>query len=300
MISVVIPTYNRPNLIGKSLKSVLDQTIRDLEIIVIDGSTNDETKKEIWKFKDNRVKYSKIKNVSAANSRNVGIDEAKSDLITFNDDDDIWCNYKIEKQLDIFKKRSNKKVVYSTFIKSLGKNIRKTPDETVRKKQGDIYNEILLRNFVGLPTVMLPLSCCREVKFDEQFQCLEDWDWMIRLSKKYPFEFIDESLVSVGNTPKSVNKSNYYIKANSYKIIYNKYYNDINLAPHIRAKHLLSIGSNMCLSGDLVNGRKYLLRSLRLDSKKPIIAICYLLSFMGQKMYHFNFKILEKLTNRQP
>lgn len=301
MISVIIPTYNRPKLIGTALRSVLDQTINDLEIIVVDGSKNNDTREQICKINDSRIKYLKINNVSAANSRNIGIDEAKGDLIAFNDDDDIWCNNKIERQLDIFKKRSNEKiVVYSTFIRSSGKHIRKTPDEAVMKKNGDVYDEILLRNFVGLPTVMLPLSCCQEVRFDEQFQCLEDWDWMIRLAKKYPYEFIEEELVSVGDTPMSVNKSNYSIKASSYKIIYKKYYDDIRLAPHISAKHLLSIGSNLCLSGDLVSGRRYLLRCIKLDSKTTTAYICYLLSFMGRKIYYLAFKSFEEFTCRKP
>jgi len=282
------------------LESVLGQTVRDLEIIVVDGSTNDDTQRLVYTFDDERIKYIKIKNISAAHSRNIGIENAKGDFIAFNDDDDIWCIFKLEKQLDFFKKNYSAKVVYSTFSKAIGKILRKTPDRTILKRRGDIYDEILHRNFMGLPTIMLPRFCCQEVLFDEDLQCLEDWDWVIRLAKKLPFEFIAESLVTAGDTPKSVNKSNYDIKAASYKRIYDKYYFDIKLIPNREAKHLLSIGSNLCLSGNLQTGRKYLLQSLRIDSINPKILGCYFLSLMGEKTYRSGFEIFERLTHSQP
>ncbi len=300
MISVIIPTYNRPLLIGNSLKSVLEQTVSDLEIIVVDGSNNEDTKKIIFSICDQRIKYLKINNISAAHSRNIGIDSAKGEFVAFNDDDDIWCKNKIAKQLASFRGKTSGKIVYSTFVKASGKYPRKTPDQTVLRRNGNIYNELLYKNFIGLPTVMLPLYYCQEVKFDENLQCLEDWDWVIRLAKLYSFEFIEESLVTVNDTPKSVNKSNYSVKATAYKIIYDKYCNDIQVAPQRNAKHLLSIGSNLCLSGDLVTGRKYLLESLRADMNTPSVFVSYLLTFLGRTIYILCFKLFEKLTHSQP
>ena len=301
MISVIITTYNRPNLIVASLRSVLAQTYTDIEIIVVDGSDNNETRRKVFSSNEKRIKYLKVENISAANSRNIGIDEAKGDFIAFNDDDDVWCDGKVERQFGLFKKKHNKNfIVYSTFSKVAGGAFRRTPDDTVKVKYGAIFNELLLRNFVGLPTVMLPASICRKVKFDQQLKCLEDWDWMIRLSKSSSFEFIPESLVSVSDTPGSVNKSKYSVKAESYMTIYQKYYNDIILAPQIESKHLLSIGSNLCLSGEIQEGRAYLLKSLKMDPKRTNALIGYLLSFLGRRVFYSSYKIFEKLTHRQP
>jgi len=191
-------------------------------------------------------------------------------------------------------------VVYSTFSKAIGIRTRKTPDRTVLQKRGNIYNEVLQRNFIGLPTVMLPLSCCQKVLFDENLQCLEDWEWIIRLAKEYRFDLVEETLVNVGDTHKSVNKSKYHIKAASYKKIFDKHYWDIRKVPSREAKHLLSIGNNLCLSGDFKNGRKYLLLSMKLDSKNPKKIGCYFLSFCGIHAYCILFKLFEKLTHRQP
>lgn len=301
MISVIIPTYNRPNLIVASLRSVLAQTYTDIEIIVVDGSDNDETRRQIFSSNEKRIKYFKVENISAANSRNIGIDEAKGDFVAFNDDDDVWCYDKIERQFDLFNKKYDKNfILYSTFSKVAGGDFRRTPDDTVRVKYGAIFNELLLRNFVGLPTVMLPASICRKVKFDQQLKCLEDWDWMIRLSKLFPFEFIPESLVLVSDTPGSVNKSKYSVKARAYKIIYQKYYDDIISVPRIESKHLLSIGSNLCLSGEIQEGRSYLLKSLKIGPKRASAFIGYLLSLLGRRMFYSSYKIFEKITHRQP
>lgn len=277
------------------------QTYTDFEVIIVDGSTDYETMKQISCIKDERIRYLKVKNISASHSRNKGIDAAKGDFIAFNDDDDIWCMDKIQKQIDLFEKKYDKNfILYSACSKISGGSVRITPDDSVRMKRGAIYEELLLRNFIGLPTVMLPASICREVKFDQQLTCLEDWDWMIRLAKLFPFEFIPESLVLVSDTPGSVNKSKYSVKSEAYMAIYQKYFDDITLVPRIESKHLLSIGSNFCLSGQMDDGRSYLLKSMKLGSKKTYPFIAYLLSFLGWKTFYFSFKIFEKITHRQP
>ncbi len=301
-ISVVIPTLNRPEMIVESLKSVINQTVSDLEIIVVDGSNNDDTERQIDLLNDERIRYFKIKNHSAANSRNIGIAKSTGDFVAFNDDDDVWCSNKIEKQIACIKNISCPKIVYCSFTKLRRKKTTIIPDNKtqIQNKGCYIYNTILQKNFIGLPTVILPLACCREVMFDENLYCLEDWDWIIRLAQKYPFQFIDESLVLAGDTPQSVNKSSYKKKAASYERIYNKYMTDIQLVPPKEAKHLLSIGNNLYLAGEIKKARKYLLKSLKLDSKNPKIIAACLLSLMGTNLYYYCFKMFEFLTHSEP
>jgi glycosyltransferase involved in cell wall biosynthesis len=300
MISVIIPTLNRPNLIGRSLKSVLNQTVTDLEVIVVDGSENDDTQRQIDLFGDKRIQYLKITNRSAAHSRNTGIQQATGTFVAFNDDDDVWHSHKLEKQLDCFKKAPSEKVVFSSFRKTVGKTTRITPDKIAFPNHGNIYDDILKQNFVGLPTTILPMSCCQKVMFDEHLQCLEDWDWFIRLAKKYPFYFIKEPLVTVHDSPGSANKMDYHIKAATYKKIYAKHLSDIKLVPAREAKHLLSIGNHLCLAGETHAGREYLLRSLKIDTGATKSLAAYLLSFLGPAAYRSCFKTFERLTHSEP
>ena len=97
LISIVIPTYNHAKFISKALKSVIDQTYKNWEAIIIDNESVDETYKLINDFNDSRIKYFKISNEGIiAKSRNLGIKEAKGDWIAFLDSDDWWTKDKLE------------------------------------------------------------------------------------------------------------------------------------------------------------------------------------------------------------
>ena len=97
LVSVIIPTYNHANFLGKALESVIHQTYNNWEAIVIDNHSTDETNKVIDKFKDSRIQYFKISNDGIiAKSRNFGINVAKGDWIAFLDSDDWWTSDKLE------------------------------------------------------------------------------------------------------------------------------------------------------------------------------------------------------------
>ena len=108
-ISIIIPTYNREKLIYKSIESVLNQTYKNLELLVIEDGSNDNTKKEIYQLKDNRIRYIKLRKNKGANyARNLGIIKSVGEYIAFLDSDDIYCFNKIEKQIkNIEKNKSN-------------------------------------------------------------------------------------------------------------------------------------------------------------------------------------------------
>jgi glycosyltransferase involved in cell wall biosynthesis len=97
LVSIVIPTYNHAKFISKALKSVIDQTYKNWEAIIIDNESVDETYKLINNFNDPRIKYFKISNDGViAKSRNLGINEAKGEWIAFLDSDDWWTKDKLE------------------------------------------------------------------------------------------------------------------------------------------------------------------------------------------------------------
>ena len=97
LVSIVIPTYNYARFISKSLKSVIDQTFENWEVIVIDNHSTDDTHNVVLKHIDSRIKYLKIDNKGIiAKSRNLGIKEAKGEWIAFLDSDDWWTKDKLE------------------------------------------------------------------------------------------------------------------------------------------------------------------------------------------------------------
>src|SRR5579862_9064675 len=97
-VSVVIPTYNRADKVGNAIKSVLAQTVHDLEVIVVDDGSSDDTEKVLAKEFGDRVRYYVQANQGASVARNRGIEEARGEWIAFLDSDDTWEVDKLEWQ----------------------------------------------------------------------------------------------------------------------------------------------------------------------------------------------------------
>ena len=149
IISVIIPTYNRENMIGYAIKSVLNQTFKNLEIIVVDDGSTDNTEEIIRDFKDKRVKYIKKykKNRGISVARNIGIKVARGKYIAPLDSDDEWLPEKLDKQIKILQDGPPELgVVYSNscYIDKSGKNMNKL--RNTKKVEGYIYEDLLGRH----------------------------------------------------------------------------------------------------------------------------------------------------------
>ena len=104
LVSVIIPTRNRVEMLCRAVNSVLSQTFDNLECIVVDDESHDNTEKVINSFEDDRLKYFRHeKNKGASAARNTGIRQSKGGLIAFLDDDDEWIATKLEKQVPLLK-----------------------------------------------------------------------------------------------------------------------------------------------------------------------------------------------------
>lgn len=111
LISVIIPTYNRGSLILGAVNSVLNQTYRNIELLVVDDCSTDNTSQILENLKDSRIKYIRLeKNSGACTARNKGIEYASGEFIAFNDSDDLWLPEKLERQL-AFLKENNADIV---------------------------------------------------------------------------------------------------------------------------------------------------------------------------------------------
>ena len=122
-ISVIIPCYNSEKFIKETMDSVLSQTYRDFEVIVIDDGSKDKTREIIQSFDDERIKYYYKKNGGMADARNEGIKLAKGEHIAFLDHDDIWFSDKLELQLSEIEKSECIGIVYSGYIEINDKHI---------------------------------------------------------------------------------------------------------------------------------------------------------------------------------
>lgn len=162
LVSIIMPAYNAENLIEDSINSILSQTYRNFELIVIDDCSKDQTVRIVEQFilKDSRIKIIKnIKNKGVAETRNVGLDQAKGEYVAFLDSDDKWDNNKLEKQLKILKESNDVDVVYGSYYRfnSDGvKNVVKVPNLLDKKellKGNPIGNLTAIYNFKKYPEI---------------------------------------------------------------------------------------------------------------------------------------------------
>lgn len=245
MVSVIIPSYNREKTIERAVMSVLNQTYKDLELIVVDDCSKDNTVEVLKSIKDDRFKIIELeKNSGACVARNVGIENAQGDYIAFQDSDDEWLLDKLEKQMAIFEK-VKVDLVFCAFNRfGLGEDL--TYPEL---PEGIVERKVLLEDSrISTQTLIGKKECFENVKFDPEMPRLQDYDITIRLSKKYSIYFVNEPLVNmyVQNDSISISK-NKMIRAET--IIFSKYKDDIEKYKDFKYHNMLGLASAKRKSG---------------------------------------------------
>ncbi|MEL7669954.1 glycosyltransferase family 2 protein [Methanobacterium sp.] len=294
LVSVIIPTYNRAYLIKRSIKSVLNQTYQNFEIIIVDDGSIDNTKEIIESFNENRIKYIKHKqNKGAAAARNTGIKCSKADFIAFQDSDDEWLPEKLEKEIGAFGNSTvNVGVVYSGLWYIKNNEKRYVPHLQITKKEGNVHNELLAGNFVSGLTVIRK-TCFEKVGlFNESLQSLEDWELYIRISKHFCFKFIDEPL-SLAYCSSDSASINYYNLTKSSELILEEHFEDFDKNNETLAVNYATIGLYAFLGREEKKSRKYLRKAIIANPFKLRYLTAFILSFFGKKSYNIFLKSLE-------
>ena len=195
LVSVIIPTYNKALYLKEAIESVLNQTYKNLELLVIDDGSTDNTAEIIKLFNDNRLIYFYQNNKGPAAARNVGIENSKGEFIAFLDSDDLWLEEKLEKQIKFLKENNEVGMLGTGFYKiDENKNI-------IGKKQfpadNDRLKKILIKfNPFAQSSVILRKEVIQKVgKYDESFLESEDYDFWLRIARYYKIANLPEYLV---------------------------------------------------------------------------------------------------------
>ncbi len=201
LVSVVIPSYNRAYCIADSVGSVLDQTYGNLEVIVVDDGSNDNTEEVVASIDDGRVRYVRQNNAGACVARNHGVDLARGSLIAFHDSDDLWLPQKLERQVHALQS-SGADFCYcriQTFREDSRTGLRRLvhimPKENV--ELADLtFERLIERNFISTQVLLGHRDIFVEERFDPQMPRLQDWDMALRLFRRFIPVFEPEVLVS--------------------------------------------------------------------------------------------------------
>jgi glycosyltransferase involved in cell wall biosynthesis len=197
LVSVIVPVYNRAHLVAETIDSILLQTYRHLEIILInDGSSDNSLSviKEYEKCFPEKIRVIDQKNQGQIVARNNGIKEAHGKYIAFLDSDDLWLPSKLEQQIPLFGQGVG--LVYGgvEFINESGETTDFDPcDPSV---QGNIYPQLLVKNrMTGGSVVVLAEALAKVGLFDPEFRAAENWDLWLRICKEYQARLVNKPVV---------------------------------------------------------------------------------------------------------
>lgn len=202
LVSVITITRNRGKLLGRCIKSVLGQTYHNIEHIVVDGASTDETDDVISSFNDDRLRFVKLNsNWSIAKTINYGVEISKGKYITFLDSDDEYKPEKVEKQL--FKMQSLPEeygMVYCwmTYYDQVTRKVLRKHQPTVK---GDVSIDVVAEPVVsGTPTYFFRRNAFAETggwKEKDEIGIVSDWELAARFCQKWKVDYVPESLINV-------------------------------------------------------------------------------------------------------
>lgn len=197
-VSVTLTTFNGATrgYLGFAIESVLHQTFKGLELLIIDDGSSDNTKKYCEKYLvDDRVKYIYQDNKGLAGARNTGIEKSQGEYICFLDDDDVWKEDKLQKQLEFFEKNPDAGMVFTNLelIDEVGNGV----GYQRHSANGDIYKELFFENIIDAPSsCMIKKGVFEEVgNFKEWMKSAEDYELWLRIAKEHKVYSINEPLV---------------------------------------------------------------------------------------------------------
>lgn len=207
LVSVIIPSFNKSKYVGATISSVLTQSFKSLEILVVDDGSTDNTEEVVKKYGP-AINFIKIKHTgSPATPRNIGVLRARGELLAFLDSDDIWHAGKLKEQIS-FMKSGNFDLVYcdGDVVDENGKITKKSFLGEVNTPSGRVFKDLFFANFIPTSTVLVKKSCLKDIgQFNPGIELLaaEDYDMWLRLASKYKFGYLDKRLISYRELPGS-------------------------------------------------------------------------------------------------
>ena len=300
LVSVVLPTHNRPQSVVRAAASVLAQGPVELELIVIDDGSAVPAEQALREHRDPRMRIVRSDMpLGPSRARNLGLEIATGSWIAFQDDDDEWLAGKLERQLAVGTQAApDVGVVYCSFWKEFRDGHRVIGGRRVERPSGDVHLELMRGNFVALPTAMVRRQALERVgRFDPALPCFEDWELFVRLAAHYRFEHVPEPLVVAHDTPQSINKSSSGLRAAALERILEKHREAIERDPETHADFLFHVAHHRCLGGSFDRGRKLLGESLRVRRSWRSAATLAAAN-LGPGAYRTLTRLYEKLRSR--
>ena len=187
-VSIITPTYNRARFIGEAVESVLDQTMSDWELVIVDDGSTDDTRQVLERYlADSRIHYYYQKNKGQSAARNLALENARAEFIGFLDSDDIWYEDKLERQLLAFEAHPDTHIVHGdeATMDELGRVVSR---DNMQRHSGRITPQLLGDTSVSITTALVRRECFDALGgFSPRYGVADDYELWLRFSARYRF-----------------------------------------------------------------------------------------------------------------
>ena len=292
MVSVILPVYNRTDPLIAAMKSVLDQSFRDLELIVVDDASPIDLEPVVASVGDDRVRYLRREtNGGAGAARNTGIAAAKAPYIAFQDSDDLWFPGKLAAQMELISAAPPEigvvmggKIIYgrdetSRFGEGL---VCYAPSPRGVFKQGDDQlKQMLGENRLSVQNAVFRSDCFPGRQwFDESLRADEDWDFAVRLVQHTSIQEVLSPVVMCFKSDDSISKNRRQTIITRARVL--KKNRDVYARyPREHGKSLFRLGTMLYRSGRRRAGRRLMLSGIRKDPFTLLRALRRRLPLLG-------------------
>lgn len=269
LVSAVIPTYNRGHVVERAIASVLEQTYRPIEIIVVDDGSTDDTAERMERVRAPELAYIRTPtNAGASAARNLGISKARGDFVAFLDVDDEWLPDKTARQVAAFRGAPPRLGVVYCGISEVSPEW--PPIERHPTSRGDLFETLRVANVLRTSGVMVRREVFGRVGgFDCGLAARHDWDLWLRIARDYLFDYIPDIAVRYhyGAADQLSYRSHAVFLANA--TIFKRYNDGTRRGPALgthlalQARELLALGKRRLAA-------RYALKSLALQPTQPI------------------------------
>jgi glycosyltransferase involved in cell wall biosynthesis len=297
-VSVIVPAYNSADYTVETVESVLAQTYRDFELIVVDDGSTDHTREAMAAFGD-RIQYVYKENGGACSARNHGIAMSRGEYIACLDCDDLWFPEKLERSVAALEDHPDWALVFTPclLIDAQGETVGRS---NYRPNLDKAFFELLKGNYIVAPTVVMRRVCMEgDGPFDESLFIPADWDLWLRLTRDYPIGCVNSPL------SKYRMASSYTLRHIDQFLEESIYALEKHLGPaadlttgekgKIRAKMYVVHGTMLREKPDMGKARSALKQAIRCD---PYCWASYghlFLSYCGHRVWNFADSVKDRL-----
>jgi len=265
-VSIVVPAHNRAAFIERSVRSALAQTFSDLEVIVVDDASTDETVQRVEQIRDPRLVVLRHEtNRGAQAARNTGLARARGEFVAFLDSDDELCVDKVALQVEAFSRAGPEVgVIFGRYLHQLREGRR----IMVAKLGDDAYRSLLTRPSVHIITLLVRRSCFEAIgPHDEGVRAHQEWDLALRLAQRFQFREVPRVVGTYYDHPSPTISKDLSGNVRGYQQVFEKHRGEIErvLGRKGVARHFLRMAFLWMEAGRADEARRWYLRALAMD-----------------------------------